>query len=52
MAKQIVCDICGKVCDESGRYELIYKSVIRMEKEDICLSCIRKIKEMTRKSNS
>lgn len=48
MANKIVCDICGKECSDSGRYELWYKCVIRKKKEDICFECLKELRNFIR----
>lgn len=46
MADKKVCDICGNECKDNGRYELIYKCVIKVKKEDICYTCMSRIKQI------
>ena len=46
MAKQLICDICGRECQPSGRFELIYKCIWKIEKQDICYDCISKLSKM------
>jgi hypothetical protein len=46
MFKKIMCDICGEECKPNGKYEIIYKSLLRNTKEDICLNCMCKIKTL------
>ena len=48
MASKIVCDVCGRECKPSGRYELVYKCTLRTAKDDICLSCMEDIKNIIR----
>lgn len=52
MAKAVLCDICGKVCNEYSRYEMVYKGVIRTETYDICYDCYNKFKQEIKNSKS
>lgn len=52
MAKKIVCDVCGKECKNSGRYEMVYRCFIRVKKEDICYDCMNHIINIIRKENT
>lgn len=52
MATKKFCDICGRECASSGRYELVYKCVLRQDKQDICYECVERIKrEIKNKKN-
>jgi len=50
MSKIRICDICGKQTEESGRYELIYKCIVRIKQEDICVDCLQKLKDEIKKT--
>lgn len=49
MATKKICDICGKECSNSGRYELTYKCILRTCNVDICYECVETIKEDIKK---
>ena len=49
MAKQRVCDICGKICEPSGRYTLVHNWLFGVKKLDICFDCVKEIKEKVKK---
>lgn len=40
-----ICDICGNEVRASGWYTLRYICILRVEKIDICLSCLEEIKK-------
>lgn len=44
MASVKVCDICGEICENRRRYELIEKGVFSKYVFDICCDCVDKIK--------
>lgn len=51
MAKKIICDVCGKECSTSGRYNFSYICMFKTEKKDICFNCFREIRSIIREKN-